>query len=104
MTDMYEEERMWAGVSDPDQTMKFMIDEAKGNEFTVVVDREVAGYDVIEMMYMINGIWRVNVEDQDDDEEVPSVVLNVTVDRRFNVAMARDAVSKLLENLYGMDQ
>jgi hypothetical protein len=103
MTDMYDEERLWAGVPDPDQTAKFIVDDPKENEFTVVVDREVAGYDVIEMMYMINGIWRVNVEDQDDDEEVPSVVLNVTVDRRFNVAGARQAVTKLLDNLYALE-
>jgi len=101
--DNYEQDEVWQGVPDPDQSTKFIVDAAKDNEFTVVVDREVAGFDVIEMMYMINGIWRVNVEDQDDDEEVPSVLLNVTIDRRFNVEQARTAVTKLLENLYAKE-
>ncbi|MBX3084931.1 MAG: hypothetical protein KF716_25070 [Anaerolineae bacterium] len=101
--DMYEQDEVWQGVPDPDQSAKFIVDAAKENEFTVVVDREVAGFDVIEMMYMINGVWRVNVEDQDDDEEVPSVILNVTIDRRFNVEQARAAVTKLLENLYAKE-
>lgn len=101
--DTYEQDEIWQGVPDPDQTVKFIVDPAKDNDFIVVVDREVAGYDVIEMMYMINGVWRVNVEDQDDDEEVPSVILNVTIDRRFNVEQARSAVTKLLENLYAKE-
>ena len=101
--DNYEQDEVWQGVPDPDQSTKFIVDAAKENEFTVVVDREVAGFDVIEMMYMINGIWRVNVEDQDDDEEVPSVLLNVTIDRRFNVEQARAAVTKLLENMYAKE-
>jgi hypothetical protein len=103
LMDMYDQDDVWQGVPDPDQDAKFIVDEAKNHEFTVVVDREVANYDVIEMLYMINGVWRVNVEDQDDDEEIPSVLVLVTVDRRFNVEQTRAAVKKLLENLYAKE-
>lgn len=97
---MAEEFNIWQNVPDPQQQKVYIIDEPKENEFTVLVELEVGGYDTLEMLYMINGVWRVNVEDQDDDEETPSALLNITVDRRFSVQEVHAAVTKLIENLY----
>ncbi len=95
---------VWEGVPEPVEQSDFIVDEAKDNVFTVLVDQTVAGYEVTELLYLIGGVWRVVTNDTDDDEEVPSVLLEVTVDRRFKVDEVRAAVIKLLDNLYGLDE
>lgn len=94
---------IWQNVPEPQEQQNFIVDELKGNEFTVVVDKVVADTEVIEELYMIGGIWRITVEDQDDDEEVPSLLLNIVLDRRFKAEEVRQAAIKLLENLYEND-
>jgi hypothetical protein len=97
---------IWQGVPDTEAEVNFIVDEAKGNEFTVVTDKEVAGYDVVELLYMIDGVWRVTIqdtEDEDSDSENPGLILSVILDRRYKAETVRRAVSKLLENLYLFD-
>jgi hypothetical protein len=96
-----DETALWATVPEPEQEVNYIVDPIKDNEFTVVADTEVAGYDVAELIYMVGGVWRVTVDDQDDEDQ-PSAVYSVLVDRRFKAESVRDAVSKLLENLYNM--
>ncbi len=100
----YKNSALWDGVPEPVEQNDFIVDEAKDSGFTVLVDQAVAGYDVTELMYLVGGIWRIVVNDTDDDEEVPSVLLEVTVDRRFKVDEVRAAVTKLLENLYSLEE
>ena len=95
---------IWQNVPEPQEQQNFIVDPLKDNEFTVVVDKVVADVEVIEELYMIGGIWHINVDDQDDDEDVPSLLLNIVVDRRFKPDDVRLAVTKLLENLYLLDQ
>jgi hypothetical protein len=99
----YENTALWANVPEPTEQVDFIVDEVKDNVFTVLVDREVADYDVAEAMYLIGGIWRITQVDTDDDEDVPSVVLEITVDRRFKAEEVRAAIIKLLENMYLLD-
>ncbi len=99
----YKNSALWEGVPEPVEQTNFIVDEAKDNVFTVLVDQAVAGYEVTEVMYLVGGIWRIVVNDTDDDEEVPSVLLEVHVDRRFKVDEVRSAVVKLLENLYNLE-
>jgi hypothetical protein len=94
---------LWVNVPEVIQERDFIVDEAKDNVFTVLVDQNVADYDVAEAMYLVGGIWRIVANDTDDDEEVPSMLLEVTVDRRFKVEEVRTAVTKLLENLYRLE-
>ncbi len=101
---MPEEMAVWAGVPEPAPQVQFMVDEAKENEFTVLTDTEVADYDVVEMLYMIEGIWRITIEDQDESDELPSLLLGITVDRRYKTEEVRAAVRKLLENLYALEK
>jgi hypothetical protein len=51
----------------------------------------------------VGGIWRIVANDRDDDEDVPSMLLEITVDPRFKVDEVRAAVLKLLENLYRLE-
>ena len=95
---------IWQNVPEPQEQQNYIVDEVKDNEFTIVVDKIVADQEVIEELYMIGGIWRITVEDQDDDEDVPSLLLNIVVDRRFKAEDVRAAAAKLLENLYLSDQ
>jgi hypothetical protein len=99
---MNEVDPIWLNVPDPQPEVEFIVDEPKENEFTVICDREIAGYEVTDVMYLINGVWRIGIEDQDDTEN-PGVSLIVTVDRRYKVEDVRQAVRKLLENLYSME-
>ncbi len=104
---MSEETSIWQGVPETKPEVSFLVDEAKGNEFTVVTDKEVAGYDVIELIYMIDGVWRVTIqdmEDEDSNDENPGLVLTVMLDRRYKPDDVRLAVRKLLENLYLLDE
>src|SRR5215468_9159445 len=94
---------LWVNVPEVVQEHNFIVDEAKDNVFTVLVDQNVANYDVAETLYLVGGIWRIVANDTDDDEEVPSMLLEVTVDRRFKVEEVRAAVTKLLENLYRLE-
>ena len=96
---MPEDGAIWQDVPDPQPDVPFIVDEPEENEFSVVCDKEVAGYDVIEMLYLINGIWRITVEDQ-DDTDIPALELVIRIDRRYKVEMVRQATVKLLENLY----
>ena len=96
---MSEDSVIWQDVPDPQPDVPFIVDEPEENEFSVVCDKEVAEYDVIEMLYLINGIWRITVEDQDDTDN-PALELVIRVDRRYKVEAVRQAVRKLLENLY----
>jgi hypothetical protein len=100
---MYGNDAVWNGVLEPKQEVDFVVDEPKDGSFTILCDRDVAHYDVIDLLYMIGGIWRITIEDEDEDEEVPSVLLDVTVDRRFKADEVRAAAIKLLENVYGME-
>jgi hypothetical protein len=87
---MSDEAAIWQGVPETQPEVNFIVDEPKGNEFTVVTDKEVAGYDVIELIYMLDGVWRVTIQDlEDEDSEQENV---------------QQAVRKLLENLYLLDQ
>ena len=95
---------IWQSVPEPQEQQNFIVDPLKDNAFTVVVDKVVADLEVIEELYMIGGVWRITVEDQDDDEDVPSLLLNVVVDRRFTPDDVQKAVIKLLENLYQFDR
>jgi len=52
---------------------------------------------------LVGGIWRIVANVTDDDEDVPSMLLEITVDRRFKVDEVRAAVLKLLENLYRLE-
>lgn len=104
---MADEAAIWQGVPETQPEVNFIVDEAKGNEFTVVTDKEVAGYDVVELIYMLDGVWRVTIqdlEDEDSDDENPGVVLNVILDRRYKAENVQQAVRKLLENLYLLGQ
>jgi len=101
---MIAENEIWVGVPERTETVNFIVDEPEKDQFTLVCDKEVAGYDVVGLMYLVGGIWRVIVEDTDDDEEVPSIAARVLVDRRYAVDAVRQAVIKLLENLYAHDQ
>ena len=94
---------LWVDVPEPKEQCNFIVDEAKDNVFTVLVDKSVAGYDVAETIYFVGGIWRIVANDTDDDEDVPSSLLEVTVDRRYKVEEVRAAVTKLLENLYRLE-
>ena len=91
---------LWLNVPEPQEQQNFIVDALEDNEFTVVVDKVVADVEVIEELYMIGGIWRITVDDQDDDEDVPSLLLKIVVDRRFKPDDVRQAVIKLLENMY----
>ncbi len=99
----YKNPALWVGVPEPLAQSNFIVDEVKENTFTMLVDETVAGYDVAETLYFIGGIWRIVADDTDDDEDMPSVLLEVTVDRRFNVEEVRQAAIKLLENLYSLE-
>ena len=99
----YENPDLWVNVPEVVQERDFIVDAATDNVFTVLVDENVADYDVAETMYLVGGIWRIVANDTDDDEEVPSVLLEVTVDRRFKADAVREAVIKLLENLYRLE-
>ncbi len=101
---MFDNDAVWSGVPEPKQEVDFVVDEVKDGGFTILCDREVANYDVIDLLYMIGGIWRITIEDQDEDEEVPSVLLDVTLDRRFKADEVRQAASKLLENVYKLEK
>jgi hypothetical protein len=101
---MVTETEIWQGVPEPTETVNFIVDEPEKDQFTLVCDKEVAGYDVVGLLYLVGGIWRVIIEDQDDDEEVPSIAVRVMVDRRYAVDTVRQAVVKLLENLYLHEQ
>ncbi len=101
-----DENAIWQGVPDTAPTVNFIVDEAQDDEFTVVTDREVAGYDVIDLIYRIDGVWRVEVKDQEDEDsnvDNPGLVLNVVLDRRYKPDDVRRAVTRLLENLYLFD-
>lgn len=100
---MHDEITIWEGVPETRQTVEYIVDEPTGNDFSVVCDQDVAGFSVIDLLYKILGIWRITIDDQDEDEEVMSMVLTVTVDRRFDVSSVRASVLKLLENLYKYD-
>ena len=102
-----DENAIWQGVPNTKPAVNFLVDEAKDNEFSVVTDREVAGYDVVELIYRIDGVWRVEIEDTEDEDsnfDNPGLVLNVVLDRRYKPDDVRQAVSKLLENLYLFDE
>jgi hypothetical protein len=104
---MDDQAAIWQGVPETQPEFNFIVDEPKGNELTVVTDKEVAGYDVIELIYMLDGVWRITIqdlEDEDSDDENPGVVLNVILDRRYKPENVQRAVRKLLENLYLLDQ
>jgi hypothetical protein len=45
-----------------------------------------------------------DLEDEDSDQENPGVVLSVILDRRYKPENVQQAVRKLLENLYLLDQ
>jgi hypothetical protein len=99
----YEDESIWQGVPEPEPQVAFIVDEPENGEFTVVAHKEVAGHDVAETIYDIDGVWRVRVDDLDDHPELPSAVFSVVVDRRYKVDEVRQAVIKLLENLYNAE-
>jgi hypothetical protein len=96
---MVDETELWTDVPEPEPQVNFIVDPSVQNEFVVVADKEVIGYDVAEMMYLIDGVWRITVEDTDDSDD-PAAIFNVVADRRYNVEDIRAAVTKLLENLY----
>ncbi len=98
-----EAQSAWDGVPEPQAKVPFMVDDPKDGGFTVLAELEVAGLDVSEMIYMVGGVWRVTVEDTDEDEETTSALLNVEIDRRYDANEVRTAVTKLLENLYRLD-
>ena len=102
-----DENAIWQGVPETAPAVNFIVDEAVEDEFTVVADREVAGYDVIDLMYRIDGVWRIEVKDTEDEDsnvDNPGLVLNVVLDRRYKPDDVRRAVTKLLENLYLFDE
>jgi hypothetical protein len=102
-----DESAIWQGVPETAPAVKFIVDEAHEDEFTVVTDREVAGYDVVDLIYRIDGVWRIEMKDQEDEDsnvDNPGLVLNVVLDRRYKPDDVRRAVSKLLENLYLFDE
>ncbi len=99
----YSAPELWVDVPEVVQERNFIVDEAKDNVFTALVDQKVANYDVAETLYLLGGIWRIVANDRDDDEDVPSMLLEITVDQRFKVDQVRAAVIKLLENLYRME-
>ncbi len=98
------DDKIWQDVPEPEPQVAFIVDETKDQEFTVVAHKEIAGYDVAELLYQIDGVWRVTTEDQDDHEELPSAIFAVTVDRRYSPEDIRKAVVKLLENLYSAEE
>src|SRR5258708_2946979 len=91
-------------VPEVSQERDFIVDEATDNVFTALVDKKVANHDVAETLYLVGGIWRIVANDTDEDEDVPSMLLEITVDRRFKVDQVRAAVIKLLENLYRLEE
>ncbi len=104
---MSEETAIWQGVPETKPQVSFIVDEAQGNEFTVVADKEVAGHDVVEVLYLIDGVWRVTITDMEDEDsniDNPGLVLTLVLDRRYKADDVRQAVRKLLENLYLLDQ
>ncbi len=101
---MVDETVIWKDVPEPEQQVPFIVDDVKDFEFTVTAEDEVAGFDVGDMIYLVGGVWRVLIDDQDEDEEVTSVMYRVMVDRRYKPEEVRQAVIKLLENLYAHDE
>ncbi|HVO41123.1 MAG TPA: hypothetical protein VMT34_00805 [Aggregatilineales bacterium] len=87
---MVDESSLWSNVPEPEPSVNFIVDPAQDNEFTVVADKEVAGYDVAELMYLVGGVWRITIEDTDDNSDEPSAVYNVVTDRRYKVDECRD--------------
>src|SRR5262249_9617757 len=106
---MVEESVIWENVPEPTQKVPFIIEDVKEEEnttfeFSVTAEQEVAGFDVGDMIYLVGGVWRVIIDDQDEDEETTSVVYRVIVDHRFDPADVRQAVTRLLQNLYAHDE
>lgn len=96
----YDMERIWQDVPTPQPQVAFLVDPVQEDEFTVVAHTEVAGFDVGEVLYDIDGVWRVTQVDTDDHPEMQSAVFEVVIDRRYKAEEVREAVIKLLNNLY----
>lgn len=106
---MVDESVIWQNVPEPAQRVPFLVEDArdeadKAFEFAVIAEQEVAGFDVGDMIYLVGGVWRVLIDDQDEDEEITSVTYQVQVDHRYDPKEVRAAVTKLLENLYANDK
>jgi ribosomal protein S18 acetylase RimI-like enzyme len=105
--DMYDSEGepdIWRDVPEPQAQASFIVDPPEEDEFHVVAHKTLAGVDVSETIYDIDGVWRVTTLDEDDyPESLQSAVFNVVVDRRYKVEDVRQAVIKLLTNLYAVD-
>jgi hypothetical protein len=99
----YADDSIWQGVPEPEPQVAFIVDEPADGEFAVVAHKEVGGHIVADTIYEIDGVWRVQVDDQDDHPELPSAIFSVVVDRRYKVDEVRQAVIKLLENLYNAE-
>src|SRR5215510_13151762 len=102
---MVDESLIWKDVPEPKQKFPFVVEDAPTEDnsafaFSVTAEQEVAGFDVGDMIYLVGGVWRVIIDDQDEDEETTSVVYRVIVDHRFDPADVRQAVTRLLQNLY----
>ena len=106
---MVDESVIWQDVPEPAQRVPFLVEDSKEEtdrafEFNVIAEQEVAGFDVGDMIYLVGGVWRVLIDDQDEDEEITSVTYQVLVDHRYDPKEVRAAVTKLLENLYANDK
>ena len=106
---MVEESVIWENVPEPTQKVPFIIEDVKEEEnttfeFTVTAEQEVAGFDVGDMIYLVGGVWRVLIDDQDEDEELTSVKYHIQVDHRYDPKEVRAAVTKLVENLYANEK